>query len=569
MNTPDKFMNRTITSFADCTETRFGRLMKPSREPASNCADPLRIILSALQNPDRLGHSVDMFKVVETHISYVLLTGPYAYKFKKAIKLPFLDFSTLEKRKHYCEEELRLNRRLAPELYLEVVAIRGTETAPEVNGRGPIIEYAVKMRQFPHQDQLDRLVARHELEATHVRRLAVDIAGFHQRIAVADANSGFGSSEQLHADVMANFESLRSIPETVAERAIIEAIHGWSARSLVERGIHFRQRRRGGFIRECHGDLHLGNIALFGGKPVVFDCIEFNEQFRWIDVMSEVAFLIMDLNFRRRADLANSFLNAYLECTGDYAGLPVLRHYLVYRAVVRAKVAAIRLRQLTAGDDAYEATLRDLVDHLELAARSTEATNVPSIVITHGLSGSGKSRLTDPLARVTGAIRIRSDVERKRLSTKQIVVTNPPVSKPVLYSPEATDRTYRRLADLTRTVVRSGYPAIVDATFLSHAERERFRKLARQLKVPFKILALEAPAAVLERRVSERHVRQRDASDATLAVLEDQRRTMEPLRDDERAFAVFVDTSRHMGVDTIASLLAETSESDNRTHYMT
>jgi len=307
--------------------------------PAALTAPPL---FAALLDPACYPHPVAGVRVLETHISWVLLTGEYAYKIKKPVGLGFLDFSSLELRRHYCEEELRLNRRLAPELYLDVVEIRGTPGAPRIGGEGPLLEYAVRMREFPQAALASRALASGAFGAAEVDALAALVARFHEGALRAPESERFGSPDVVLADALQNFEQLLPLVKSAPDDRALRELRLWTKREFAARGEALAARRKQGFVRECHGDLHLRNIVLLDGRPVPFDCIEFNAELRWIDVMSEVAFLAMDLEDRGRRDLAWRFLGRYLEATGDYAGLAVLPFYLVYRALVRAKVHLLR-----------------------------------------------------------------------------------------------------------------------------------------------------------------------------------------------------------------------------------
>ena len=434
---------------------------------------------------------------VDTHISCVLFDHGVAYKIKKAVRFPFLDFSTLAKREFYCREELRLNGRLAPSIYLDVVPITGSVGAPVIGGSGPAIEYAVKMREFDQDGLLSRAIERDELTTERVDELAGVVAEFHTQTAVAAGGTPYGEPAVILKDARDNFAALGGV----------DALRDWTEREAKRCARVFEARKRDGFIRECHGDLHLGNIALVDNRVTLFDCIEFNPAMRWIDVMSDVAFVVMDLRDRRRGDLAARFLNTYLERTGDYAGLEVLRFYVVYRAMVRAKVAA--LAGQSAGVDSY----------VGLATRET-APAQPSIVITHGVAGSGKSTRARALVDA-GAVAIRSDVERHRLFGAGV------------YTAASTAATYRRLADLAKTIVLAGYTVVVDATFLKRAQRDLLHAVATDLRVPFVIADCTAPVAVLRDRIARRLERGTDASEATADVLMQQLSTEEPLAMDE------------------------------------
>ena len=283
-------------------------------------------------------------RLIETHISWVLLAGRYAYKIKKALNLGFLDYSTLEARRFLCDEEIRLNRRTAPEIYLDTIAIGGSPDKPEL-GAQPAIEYAVRMRRFAAGHLMDAQLMRGAVTPRHIDNLATTVAAFHAGLSPARAGSGFGTLAAIRAAAMENFRQLRLWLADEAKVEIIEALQSATEATFETCKEYFGMRRTQGFVRECHGDLHLGNIVLDGDIPVLFDCIEFNPALRWIDVMNEVAFAVMDLLHRGHAEFAWRFLNVYLEASGDYAGVSVLRFYLGYRAAVRAKVCAIRAGQ--------------------------------------------------------------------------------------------------------------------------------------------------------------------------------------------------------------------------------
>lgn len=474
---------------------------------------------------------------VETHISWVLLAGEYAYKFKKALNLGFLDFSSLEKRRLYCTEELRLNRRLAPDLYLEVVSVSGSAEQPLLCGPGPTIEYAVRMRRFPQSGLLDRVLERGELSDAVIDQLAGDIARFHDAIAVSTNADSYGTPEHIHQLVLENFRQIRACCRGLGFNPELDALEQWSEREYQAHRADFAARKSCGRVRECHGDLHLGNIVLLQGHAVPFDGIEFNENLRWIDVISEVAFLSMDLCDRDQPRLARRFLNGYLERTGDYDGLKVLRYYLVYRAMVRAKVIAIRAGQEAGA--AEQGRLRYLLKgYIELGQKNTCPAR-PFLAITHGLSGSGKSTVTRQISEAFDAIRVRSDVERKRLYGLKSGESSLG-RETSIYSPHANLRTYGKLAELARQIVLSGYPVMVDAAFLRREEREGFRLLAGELGVPFAILNFIAPEQVLRERIEQRMREGGDASEANIDVLEKQMRYVEPLDDSELASALSV-----------------------------
>jgi aminoglycoside phosphotransferase family enzyme len=317
-------------------------------------------LVESLQRPGVLAETAERIELLQTHMSWILLADQHAYKIKKPVNLGFADFTGLEKRRYFCNEELRVNRRLAPDLYLAVLPITGTCQSPVVGGDGEPIEYAVTMKQFPQRELLPHVLERGELGPQHFESLARDVAEFHRVVEVDSDRGRFGEPENVWRPMQANLDHFEQSLDDAALRSELRQVKRWSENEFADKRDDFAARKRDGFIRECHGDMHLGNMFRDGNSITLFDGIEFNEAFRWIDVLNEIAFLVMDLKYRRRADLAHRFLNAYLEQTGDYRGLVVLPFYQVYRAMVRAKVKDIRSRQPQLAPQARNA-LRDQV----------------------------------------------------------------------------------------------------------------------------------------------------------------------------------------------------------------
>jgi uncharacterized protein len=494
-------------------------------------------VIEQLRDPARYPHRAERVELIETHISWVLLAGDYAYKVKKPVDLGFLDFRSLQARRFYCEEELRLNRRTAPQVYLDVVPITGSDADPRLGGDGEAIEYAVKMKRFSQKSLLSRMAQHGRLGVDHIDALARGVADFHSRVARADAAGPFGSAEEVLVPALQNFDQIEALIGADANVPELERLRGWTSREHARLRAIFDARKAGGFVRECHGDLHLGNIALIDGEPTAFDGIEFSEALRWIDVVNEIAFLVMDLIDRKLPRLAWRFLNGYLETTGDYAGLTLLRFYLVYRALVRAKVACIRDHQ--PGLDAQERRRagREYLEYLRLA-QSLAHLPPRALIVMHGVAGSGKTTLAQELIETWGAVRLRSDVERKRLQGLVAGARTGSALGEGIYSPDLTAQTYARLAALSRTVLEAGYSVVVDATFLERAQRSAFAEAAREAGVPFAIAVCEAPETVLRERVATRQRAARDASEADLAVLANQLASREPLSSAELADSV-------------------------------
>jgi hypothetical protein len=487
----------------------------------------------------QLGGDGTPVELVQTHISWVLLAGDTAWKIKKPVRLGFLDFSSVEQRRHFCEEELRLNRRFAPSIYLDVVAITGTPLAPLLGGEGVPIEHALRMRRFPPRALVSERLADGTLVPAHIDALALRIAALQAQAEVAAPTSPWGRPEDVAGVVRAVLERLR------AQGAEIGDLMQWLAVQVPLLTPLWQQRRDAGAVRECHGDLHLGNAVVLDDGVTAFDCIEFDPALRWIDMQSDIAFLAMDLLAHRRADLAWRFVNAWLDATGDHAGVPVLGFQLVYRALVRALVGRLRppASETEPSADHYLALAR------QLAFKPAR----PRLLVTHGLSGSGKTWLSQRLLEQASALRLRADVERKRLFGLGALAASAPSVPGGIYGAGANERTYRRLLELARGLLRAGHAVIVDAACLRRAERDRFRALAAELGVPFALLDCQADLATLRQRVRARQLRRDDASEADEAVLEHQVEVDEPLSPDERATAIVVRTDGLVDVASIAA----------------
>jgi len=509
--------------------TRGAKPRKPANLPA------------ALLDPRCYGPGVTRVRLVETHVSWVFLTGRCAYKVKKPVKLPFVDFSTLALRRRYCREELRINRRLAPDLYLAVVPIGGARHSPRI-GRTPAFEYAVKMREFRAGARLDRKLAANEIPRAALADFGARLARFHGGLRpVRDiAAGGIGAAALRNVEELGDYLSRD-------RRAELSRLRAWTQSQAKRLAWLFAQRVGQGKHRECHGDLHLQNLLWQKGAIMAFDALEFDRALREIDVISEAAFPAMDLRAHGRADLAYEFLNRYLEVAGDYEGVEVLPFYLVHRALVRAKVAAIKRAQ--GGADEHDRE-NYLATALELAAPSQ-----PRLIITHGLSGSGKTSVTDELVSRLPAVRARSDLERKRLHGLAASARTGSALGAGLYAADATSRTYAALAEIADRLLRNGQTAVIDATFLRRRERLEFRQIAAANAARFVILECAASPAELRRRVAARDRARRDASEANLAVLEHQLRSRDPLDRAERRTTVTVDTERPVRYGSLAARL--------------
>ncbi|MBT8124639.1 MAG: AAA family ATPase [Gammaproteobacteria bacterium] len=518
---------------------------------ANNNDNPL---IAALQDASIYDHEVANVSIIETHISWVVLTGRYAYKIKKPIKFSFVDFSTLEKRRFYCNEEMRLNSRLAPNLYIGVVAITGSDENPSFDQSGDAIEYAVKMRQFPQSSLLSYLSVHNQLSQKNIDDMAREISDFHLRIDRVASNAVLGSPEDIHHWVTDNFEQIVSNLTDNKSYSTLKSVKSWSENEYKKKYNQLQQRRENKFIRECHGDMHLDNMVLIENKVTIFDGIDFNEHLRWIDVISEIAFVIMDLSNRGHPEYASRFLNLYLQHTGDYEGLSVLKYYLVYRAVVRAKVALLRISQKSLSTIEQEMIQQKFNSYLTLALNYI-SDNKNALIITHGFSGSGKSTHTEKLLESLSAIRVRSDIERKRLYGFESSERTQSNINNGIYTAQSSKETYERLADLSKIILTSGFTVIVDACFLKHEIRQKFYKLAEELKVPFIILDFQASEDTLKQRITLRAKNRLEPSEADLEVLQYQLENHRPFKKQEKPYVLVANTEKEIQVRQIASAI--------------
>lgn len=495
--------------------------------------DPL---ITALLRPEAHEPPELAIELLETHISWILLVGDIAYKIKKPVHFGFVDFSSPSRRAWFCAEELRLNRRLAPDLYLAVVPIHGPIEQASFHGEGPVIEMALKMRRFPQAALLPAALLRGEVTPTAIDRLAERLAAFHAGAAVAHPGDGWGEPAAVRDPALANLQVLE---EQQVNPLLLQPLRQWTKSEALRLEPLFRRRKAEGRVRECHGDLHLGNMVIVAGRIEVFDCLEFSPELRWIDVISDMAFAVMDLQQRGLQRPADRLLAQWLERNGDYPGLELWSWYRVYRALVRAKVAALRLGQGDLSVEEADELRSSLAAYLDWA-RGVIQGGRPVLVITHGISGSGKSHWARRLATRPGWLHLRSDVERKRRfglwGDLQDPASGDAFRRPEeLYSPEVSQWLYReRLPSCTTAILAAGYNLVVDATFLKREQRESFRLLATRSGAHFAVMECRTDPKEARLRVKERRAIGLDPSDADASVIRRQLRDLEPIEGEER-----------------------------------
>ncbi|MCC5794802.1 MAG: AAA family ATPase [Chromatiales bacterium] len=487
-------------------------------------------------------------RLVETHISWLLLAGDFAYKIKKPLDLGFLDFSQLEQRREACQEELRLNRRLAADIYLEVLPISGTPASPRPGDPSDPIEYAVAMRRFPDDAVLTIQLSDGKLSMEDCRQLGRDIAVFHDGLA---PDLSRGCPDSVWEPVADSLNMLAELGVPCSGSDGLDTLRSSLSRRYSGASGLLQQRQAAGRVRECHGDLHLGNLVRLPRGIVPFDALEFDPDLRWTDVMAEVAFLLMDLGVRERCDLAHAFLDGYLAQSGDFDGLPLLPLLLAARALVRAKVT------LLAPDGTQPAARAACRKLLQFAARPALLPRQPQLLLVCGPSGTGKTWLARQLSAPLSAIHLRSDVERKRLAGLAEQASSHSAPGQGLYTTERSLATYERLARLAGIVLDAGFSVLVDAAALEAEQRAGLLEVAHAHGVPGTLVWLHGPEALLRQRISTRIAAGNDASEATLAVLIAQLSGLDPPCHDEAARVVSLDVSQRIDVpELVEKLLA-------------
>ena len=500
-------------------------------------------LIAQMRQPDFYPHAVDNIELIQTHASVVFLTGDYAYKIKKSVDYGFLDYSTLDKRKHFIETELRLNKKVAPELYLEVISISDIDNMLILDRSENIVEYALKMRRFPQENLFSNLLKAGKLSCDcgasrrhRLIELGKTVAQFHARAETNEYISSFGKAAKIEAAFIENYRQSQKYVGTVQTKEQLEATKAYTDRFFDERKDLFKTRRDRHKIKECHGDLHLKNICLWQDKIQLFDRIEFNESFRFVDTMYDVAFTVMDLEARQKPELKNAFLNSYLEYSGDWEGLPILPLYLCRQAYVRAKVNSFLLDDPQISETDRQKAKKTASNYYQQAYQYTQSKS-SSLAIMSGLSGSGKSTVARSIARNKGAIVIRSDAVRKHLAG----ITLDESGADSMYTSEMTQKTYHRLLELGIMLAKEGYKIILDAKYDRNNLRHPVIIEAQTENIPLKIIYCTAPESILRNRLNQR---QNDISDAGADLIESQKVNSEDFTTVERAYVTTVDTSQ-------------------------
>ncbi len=497
--------------------------------------------LCALLEPQAYPHPVGEVQLIETHISWVLLAGEFAYKIKRPVRYAFIDLRDPERRRFLCEEELRLNRRFAPELYLEVSRITADDGRARIGGQGPVLENAVRMRRFDREDALDRLLARLQVAHGELEAFGRQLANIHARLPTAPAGPAWGRPAAIQALLARNLKECAEAARVFGAADAVNALRSPLQECLSLAAETMAVRRANGRIRECHGDLHSRNVVRLGARLVPFDCLEYEPAFRWIDVADEVAFLASDLCARERPLHAHAFVSGYLAESGDYHACRILRLYEAHRALVRAKVAA--LSAADSGGHAELVSLREEHGKLVALASRKLARRAPALLLVCGLSGSGKTWLARQLAERLPAVHVRSDVERKRRAGLDALARSGSGVAAGLYSSALSAQVYDDLARAAEDILSGGFTAIIDATFLRREQRRRFAQLGDRLGALVRLIYCEAPVQTLRARIAARAASGCDPSEADESVLDWQLARFELPRPEEPVEAIRVATA--------------------------
>lgn len=510
--------------------------------------------LVGLLQPRAYPHPIIEIKLVETHISWVLLSGEFAYKIKRPVRYPFVDMTSMQRRAYFCREELRLNRRFAPELYLDVCTITAADGEARIGGPGEVIEHTVKMRQFAREDELGRLLSAAQIEPAELEEFGRDLALIHARLPTALPSDAWGQPAAIRAVILDNLEECSRASAIFGQAADVRALRELLERRLAAAEHCMSARLAKGRVRECHGDLHAGNIVRQDSRLIAFDCMEFEPAFRWIDVADEVAFLLADLESQRYPFHAQAFLSGYLAESGDYQACRLLELYKSHRALVRAKVGALKSAR---ADPAYANERQHAQNdaYLDCAQRAL-APKRPTLVLICGLSGSGKTWLANRLAPPLHAVHLRSDVERKRLAGVGALAHSYSQVGEGLYSQERSARVYEHLALCAESILAGGYTAIVDATFGRREHRVAFRELALRRGVATCLIHCRAPREVLQDRIVQRRLRGRDASEADVSVLHWQAESWEAIETQEGFIVLEVETAQTDSAQLVERIIA-------------
>ncbi len=487
-------------------------------------------LITALQNPQIYPHSPRKIEFVQTHISAIFMTGEHVYKIKKPVNFGFLDFTTLEKRNFYCHQEVVLNRRLCPEIYLGVVEIRWHEGRIHIgSGPGEIVDYAVLMKQLPADCLMDQRLARKMVTQDDLQKIASKINHFHLHAATDPKIRSFGSIETIRGNLEENFKQTEPYVSRALSAEIHEKIREDSDRFMERRSALFQQRITGGKIRDCHGDLHLQHICL-ADEILIFDCIEFNERFRYSDVAADIAFLLMDLDFHGYPREEVQLASFYLSFSRDWGLFLLLDFYKCYRAYVRGKVTCFCLDDPNISSEKKRLALEEAKRYFHFASFYARRMNRPQLLLTGGLVGTGKSTIAQALANALGWEWLSTDKVRKELAHLQPQERRLEKFHEGIYSPDFSRQTYQALMARAGALLQAGKSTILDGSFKKEAERKEALELSVQAHADLLFIECQCSEPTIQRRLAHRALDPKEPSDGRWEIFADQREDYEPVQ---------------------------------------
>ncbi len=500
--------------------------------------------IEAMLHPEFYAHRADALELKQTHISYVVLAGDYVYKIKKPVRFAFLDYSTLEKRRHFCHEEIRLNRRLAPGIYLGVVAIlqnQGQFTLSECAPKSDrVLEYAVKMRRLPEEHLLDRRVKEGKARKEDFTPIAGKLADFYAQAASAQARV-YGSADAIRRNLEDNLNEVEPlIGETLSFEQFMR-MRNYNDDFLTGHADLLEKRIEQGRVREGHGDLRAEHICI-ADDPIIFDCIEFNEKLRYCDAASEIAFLAMDLDYLGTPLLSDHLVTTFQRLTGDSELSVLLPLYKSYRAGVRGKVETLKSRETEVAKTEKDQAKIRARRYFRLASRYVKAPISAAIVVVCGLVASGKSSLARRIGDGTGYQTLNSDVVRKQLAAIPLTTRASHAYGEGIFTADFNTRTYNRLLSETEDYLKSGNGVVVDATFKDAKHRQCFLDLSRRMQLPVIFIECRAGEKKTLERLKTRQQHADEVSDATIDVYLRQRGEFMPLTDIPDSIRMVVNT---------------------------
>jgi aminoglycoside phosphotransferase family enzyme/predicted kinase len=504
---------------------------------------PLTKIIEALTDRRAYPHRPKTVVFLQTHISAIFITDGLVFKIKKPVDFGFLDFSTLEKRKYYCEEEVRLNARLCPDIYLGVVPITDDGARIGVDGPGTVIEYAVKMRRLPQESMMDELLRLGRVTPDDVKRIAAVLFPFYRSARTGPQIDRYGTIGVVGLNCDENFNQTKPFVGKTISAHDYGTIKEFTEQTFKTKAGLFEERVRGGFIREGHGDLHSRNICITPEEIYVYDCIEFNERFRMGDVAQDVAFLSMDLDYFRYPGLSRLFIDEYIGLSSDKALGGLIDFYACYHAFARGKVASFELDESEIDAEEKERAVRRARAYFHLAHHYAVRETSPFLVITFGLAGTGKSRLAQSLVEEMDFCAVSSDEVRKEIAGVDRHEHHYGGFEEGIYSRRMTERTYGALLERAQILLTDNRSVVLDACFLREDERKGALEVAEKTGSRFLILAITCPDETVKKRIKKR-MKEKSVSDGTIDVYLKQKVLRQPLTDREQERALGLDTSQ-------------------------